>query len=88
MNVSNKSKKKYNWKQGRKPFVDSKRVHLHLANSQIASASELIARAKKLDKHMHLTLAYLVREGLDATIKQYNTLLDKAECGELHLKKR
>jgi hypothetical protein len=74
----------------RRTGKDARRLYnLLLAPSEKKPISDLIKRGRALRPKVNYgTMSYIFREGARLFVQQQNRLLDKAEAGMLHAKKR
>jgi hypothetical protein len=75
-------------KRGRKKMFDGGRVNFYLRTKLLEAMVEVETRRKSLKLPYALTKSYLCRAGLRMVIKHLNELMDRAENGDLHAKKR
>ncbi len=64
------------------------RVNFYLPDSTRKEIRELKERAKKISPSLKYSEAFLLREGLKLVLRRENKVLEDAEKGEFHAKRR
>ena len=74
--------------RGRKQVLESPKLFsLFLPGDERENIDNLVSRGAKL-KVPYPSVAFILREGAKLYVREQNKLLDKAEAGEFHAKRR